>query len=96
MRRAAVAALLVVLLAPTAAAAKVPRDFFGVMANGPLDASSFPSPFHVLLHQSFSAPALLPSVMVVWVFVLMVLGVTLTAGLKRLERWVAPWSHANR
>jgi ABC-type nitrate/sulfonate/bicarbonate transport system permease component len=30
------------------------------------------------------------------VIVLMVLGVTLTAGLKRLERRVAPWSHANR
>ncbi|MGN6572393.1 MAG: ABC transporter permease [Pseudolabrys sp.] len=30
------------------------------------------------------------------VFVLMVLGVTLTAGLKRLERRIAPWSHANR
>jgi hypothetical protein len=42
MRRAAVAALLAVLLAPAAAAAKVPRDFFGVMANGPLDAPSFP------------------------------------------------------
>jgi phosphoglycerol transferase MdoB-like AlkP superfamily enzyme len=41
-----------------------------------LDASSFPSPLHVLLHQSFSAPALLPSVMVVWVFVLMVLALT--------------------
>jgi NitT/TauT family transport system permease protein len=30
------------------------------------------------------------------VIVLMILGVTLTAGLKRLERRVAPWSHANR
>jgi NitT/TauT family transport system permease protein len=30
------------------------------------------------------------------VIVLMVLGVTLTAGLKRLERRIAPWSHANR
>ncbi len=30
------------------------------------------------------------------VIVLMALGVTLTAGLKRLERRVAPWSHANR
>ena len=30
------------------------------------------------------------------VFVLMVLGVTLTSGLKRLERRIAPWSHANR
>jgi Beta-galactosidase len=42
MRRAAVAALLAVLLLPAAATAKVPRDFFGVMANGPLDAPSFP------------------------------------------------------
>jgi ABC-type nitrate/sulfonate/bicarbonate transport system permease component len=30
------------------------------------------------------------------VIVLMTLGVTLTAGLKRLERRIAPWSHANR
>lgn len=30
------------------------------------------------------------------VLVLMALGVTLTAGLKRLERRIAPWSHANR
>jgi NitT/TauT family transport system permease protein len=30
------------------------------------------------------------------VIVLMALGVTLTAGLKRLERRIAPWSHANR
>jgi len=30
------------------------------------------------------------------VIVLMVLGVTLTAGLKRLERRIAPWSHGNR
>jgi len=28
--------------------------------------------------------------------VLMVLGVTLTSGLKRLERRIAPWSHGNR
>jgi hypothetical protein len=42
VRRAALAALLVALLVPTGAAAKVPRDFFGVMANGPLDAPSFP------------------------------------------------------
>jgi hypothetical protein len=42
MRRAAVAALLAVLLVPASAAAKVPRDFFGVMANGPLDAPAFP------------------------------------------------------
>jgi phosphoglycerol transferase MdoB-like AlkP superfamily enzyme len=38
-----------------------------------LDASSFPSPLHALLHRSFAAPAVVPSVMVVWVFVLMVL-----------------------
>jgi NitT/TauT family transport system permease protein len=30
------------------------------------------------------------------VIVLMVLGVTLTSGLKYLERRIAPWSHANR
>ena len=30
------------------------------------------------------------------VFVLMALGVTLTSGLKRLERRIAPWSHGNR
>src|SRR6266545_5918172 len=42
MRRAAVAALLALLLLPAAATAKVPRDFFGVMANGPLDAPGFP------------------------------------------------------
>ena len=30
------------------------------------------------------------------VIVLMVLGVTLTSGLKRFERRIAPWSHANR
>jgi NitT/TauT family transport system permease protein len=30
------------------------------------------------------------------VIVLMVLGVTLTSGLKRLERRIAPWSHGNR
>lgn len=30
------------------------------------------------------------------VIVLMVLGVALTSGLKRLERRIAPWSHANR
>jgi hypothetical protein len=41
MRRAAVTALVAFLLAPAAAAAKVPRDFFGVMANGPLDAPGF-------------------------------------------------------
>src|SRR5919201_1765794 len=42
MARAAVAALIAVLLLPATAAAKLPRDFFGVMANGPLDAPSFP------------------------------------------------------
>jgi Beta-galactosidase len=42
MRRAAVAALLAVLLVPAAAPAAVPRDFFGVTANGPLDAPGFP------------------------------------------------------
>jgi Beta-galactosidase len=42
MRRAAVAAFIAVLLLPAAAAAKVPRDFFGVTANGPLDAPAFP------------------------------------------------------
>lgn len=30
------------------------------------------------------------------VIVLMALGITLTSGLKRLERRIAPWSHANR
>jgi len=30
------------------------------------------------------------------VIVLMALGVSLTSGLKRLERRIAPWSHANR
>ena len=42
MARAAVAALIAVLLLAATAAAKVPRDFFGVMANGPLDAPGFP------------------------------------------------------
>ncbi len=37
MRRALIAVLLAVLWAPAAAGAAVPRDFFGVMANGPLD-----------------------------------------------------------
>ena len=37
-----------------------------------LDASNFPSPLHALTHRTFDAPALLPSVMVVWVFVLLV------------------------
>jgi len=30
------------------------------------------------------------------VIVLMAMGVALTSGLKRLERRIAPWSHANR
>ena len=42
MRRAAATALLVAALLPATAAARVPRDFFGVMANRPLDAPSFP------------------------------------------------------
>jgi hypothetical protein len=41
MRRALPAALLVALLLPCTAAAALPRDFFGVMANGPLDAPGF-------------------------------------------------------
>jgi len=41
-----------------------------------LDASSFPGALGVLRHQSFDAPALLPSVMVVWVVVLLVLALT--------------------
>jgi hypothetical protein len=41
MRRALIAVLLSVLVAPAAAGAAVPRDFFGVMANGPLDAPTF-------------------------------------------------------
>jgi Beta-galactosidase len=41
MRWAAVVALLVVALLPATATAGVPRDFFGVMANGPLDAPGF-------------------------------------------------------
>jgi hypothetical protein len=41
MRRALLAVLVVALCLPAGAAAKVPRDFFGVMANGPLDAPSF-------------------------------------------------------
>jgi hypothetical protein len=42
MRRAALVAFLALLLLPASAAAKLPRDFFGVMANGPLDTPSFP------------------------------------------------------
>ena len=41
MRRALLAALLAALCLPAGAAAKLPRDFFGVMANGPLDAPTF-------------------------------------------------------
>jgi hypothetical protein len=42
MGRGLVVALLVALLLPSAAPARLPRDFFGVMANGPLDAPDFP------------------------------------------------------
>ena len=38
-----------------------------------LDASNFPSPLHALRHKTFDAPALVPSMMVVWVFVILVL-----------------------
>jgi hypothetical protein len=41
MRRALLAAVLASLCLPAGAAAKLPRDFFGVMANGPLDAPTF-------------------------------------------------------
>jgi hypothetical protein len=41
MRRALLAAVLGALFLPAGAAASVPRDFFGVMANGPLDAPGF-------------------------------------------------------
>ena len=41
MRRALLAAVLAALCLPAGAAARVPRDFFGVMANGPLDAPGF-------------------------------------------------------
>jgi hypothetical protein len=41
MRRALLAAVLAALCLPAGAAAGVPRDFFGVMANGPLDAPGF-------------------------------------------------------
>src|SRR3954452_8245377 len=41
MGRAVLVALLVVLCLPAAAEAGVPRDFFGVMANGPLDDPAF-------------------------------------------------------
>ena len=38
-----------------------------------LDASNFPRPLHALRHSTFDAPALMPSMMVVWVFVILVL-----------------------
>ena len=41
MRRALLAAVLAALCLPAGAAARVPPDFFGVMANGPLDAPAF-------------------------------------------------------
>src|SRR5262245_11492691 len=42
MRRALLAMVLAVLCLPSAAQAGVPRDFFGVMGNGPIDAPTFP------------------------------------------------------
>src|SRR5919204_6600214 len=42
MRRAVLIALVAALCLPAAAHAGVPRDFFGVMVNGPLDQPSFP------------------------------------------------------
>ncbi len=42
------------------------------LVNVVLDASNFPSPLYALTHRTFEAPALVPSVMVVWVFVLLV------------------------
>jgi Beta-galactosidase len=41
MRRAVLIALVAALCLPAVAHAGVPRDFFGVMANGPLDAPAF-------------------------------------------------------
>ena len=41
MRRALIAAVVAALCLPAGAAARVPRDFFGVMANGPLDQPAF-------------------------------------------------------
>jgi hypothetical protein len=41
MRRALLAVVVAALCLPAGAAARVPRDFFGVMANGPLDAPTF-------------------------------------------------------
>ena len=38
-----------------------------------LDASNFPSPLHALWDRKFEPPALVPSLMVVWVFVILVL-----------------------
>jgi phosphoglycerol transferase MdoB-like AlkP superfamily enzyme len=46
------------------------------LATVVLDASSFPGAVQVLEHRSFHAPALLPSVMVVWVVVMLVLALT--------------------
>ena len=43
------------------------------LATTVLDASSFPSPLSTLRDRTFDAPALLQSVMVVWVFVILVL-----------------------
>jgi Beta-galactosidase len=42
MRRAVLIALVAALCLPAVAHAGVPRDFFGVMANGPLDQPTFP------------------------------------------------------
>jgi hypothetical protein len=42
MRRAVLVVLVAVLCLPAAAQARVPRDFFGVMANGALDDAAFP------------------------------------------------------
>ncbi|HEY7619522.1 MAG TPA: hypothetical protein VH834_07100 [Solirubrobacteraceae bacterium] len=41
MRRALLAVLVAALCLPAGAAARVPRDFFGVMVNGPLDQPAF-------------------------------------------------------
>jgi hypothetical protein len=41
VRRALLAAVIAALCLPAGAAASLPRDFFGVMANGPLDAPTF-------------------------------------------------------
>src|SRR5687768_10652865 len=38
-----------------------------------LDASNFPRPLHALTKSTFDAPAAVPSMMVVWVFVILVL-----------------------